>query len=93
MSEDPALKRLRMRSWRRGTREMDLILGAFADDRLVELNPDERCLYDEMLWQNDHDLYRWLSGQDAPPDRFAALIDRVAAHMGERMRGANTERL
>lgn len=93
MNEDPALKRLRMRSWRRGIREMDLILGAFADGGLAELNADERRLYDEMLSENDHDLYRWLSRQDAPPERLAGMIDRVAAHMDERIRGGNTERL
>lgn len=89
MSEDPTLKRLRMRSWRRGIREMDLILGAFADERLAQLEEDERRLYDEMLSENDHDLYRWVSGQATPPERFAAMIERVGAHMHDRMRGAN----
>lgn len=28
------LKRLRMRSWHRGIKEMDLILGGFADDEM-----------------------------------------------------------
>ena len=92
MSEDPPLKRLRMRSWRRGIKEMDLILGAFADDRLAELGEEERRLYDEMLSENDHDLYRWISGQDTPPERFAAMIDCVGAHMRERMRGVHTGR-
>lgn len=93
MSDDPTLKRLRMRSWRRGIKEMDLILGAFADDRLAALDEDERRLYDEMLSENDHDLYRWVSGQDAPPERFAGMVARVGAHMRDRMRCTNSGRL
>lgn len=40
MSEAPEarLRRLRMRSWRRGTKEMDLILGGFAESRLGGLD-------------------------------------------------------
>ena len=40
------LKRLRMRSWRRGTKEMDLILGPFSDSELERLTPAELDLYE-----------------------------------------------
>ena len=72
------LKRLRMRSIRRGIREMDLILGRFAETALGDLSEDELQLYDALLSENDHDLYQWVTGQAAAPDRFAALIGRIA---------------
>ena len=84
-SAEQRLKRLRMRSWRRGMREMDLILGPFAERELARLDPAQLDGYEALLGESDHDLYRWLSGRAAPPDRHAALIARigrfVAAHL------------
>ena len=82
MSEDRETreKRLRIRSWRRGIREMDMILGPFADDRLGALDGPALDLYEVLLAENDHDLYRWVSGADAAPDRFAPLIEVIRAH-------------
>ena len=72
-------KRLHMRSMRRGIKEMDLILSAFAADHLAEMNDAELALYDALLSENDHDLYGWIGGQFAVPDLYAALIARIAA--------------
>ena len=80
MTEDTRLKRLRIRSWRRGTKEMDLILGGFCDAELARLSEDEIALYEELLSENDHDLYQWVSGQAAAPRRVAELLSRIAAH-------------
>lgn len=81
MSEPPEarLKRLRLRSWRRGTREMDLILGAFAEARLGRLDEAALARYDELLAESDHDLYQWVSGAAPAPARFAALIGQIAS--------------
>jgi antitoxin CptB len=83
MSEtrETALKRLRMRSWRRGMKEMDLILGPFADSELARLGGGEMALYGELLSENDQDLYFWIAGAgaDAVPSRFEELIGRLRA--------------
>lgn len=71
------LRRLAMRSRRRGTREMDLILGAYAEARLPAMSDAELELYDSLLIENDQDLYRWVAGQDSPPERFAELINDI----------------
>jgi antitoxin CptB len=67
-----------MRSWRRGTKEMDLILGAFAEARLAGLDEATLRLYDALLSENDHDLYQWVAGAAPAPARFAALIGEIA---------------
>ena len=72
---DVRLRRLKMRSWRRGTKEMDLILGRFWDAEGATLDPATLDLYEALLSENDQDLYQWVSGQTPPPDRFAPLID------------------
>ena len=76
MSEprDTRLKRLRMRSMRRGIKEMDLILTTYADRHLAEMDAAGLDLYDALLNQPDQDLYGWLTGQGPAPDRFAALL-------------------
>ncbi|MEO1024669.1 MAG: succinate dehydrogenase assembly factor 2 [Pseudomonadota bacterium] len=71
------LRRLKIRSWRRGTKEMDLILGSFWDAHGSSLDDGTLDLYEQLLIENDQDLYRWCSGQAVPPDRFAGMISQV----------------
>ncbi len=71
------LKRLGIRSWRRGTKEMDLILGRFWDAEGRDLDADTLDTYEALLSENDQDLYAWVSGQTAGPREFADLIDRL----------------
>ncbi len=74
-----ALRRLAMRSMRRGIREMDLILGAYATAHLAALTEADLALYDRLLDENDHDLYAWICGRDAAPAPFAPMVARIAA--------------
>jgi antitoxin CptB len=86
---DPELKRLRMRAWRRGIREMDLILGPFADDRLGNMAPATLQDFEVLLEANDHDLYRWVTTPDAAPARLAPLMAEISRHAhGRLMPGA-----
>ena len=73
------LKRLKMRSWRRGTKEMDLILGPWAEAHLAGLDAAGLALYDRLLAENDQDLMAWVFGQSAPPDWAADLLARITA--------------
>ena len=76
--ESDQIKRLRMRSWRRGTKEMDMILGPFSDEMLGDLTGQELDRYEQLLHENDQDLYQWVSGQVSPPQTHAELIERIA---------------
>lgn len=67
-------KKLSFRSWHRGTREMDLLVGGFADAHLAAFGPEELDFYEELLRQNDLDLYAWVAGKSRPP---AALDNPV----------------
>lgn len=73
------IKRLAMRSMRRGIKEMDLILSAFADAHLAQMDDAGLDHYDALLSENDHDIYGWVNGQFTVPDTYAALIARIAA--------------
>ena len=76
------LARLRMRSWRRGTREMDLILGPFADTAMARLEPAEVDAYEALVAENDQDLYLWISGRGEAPEAHRAIVDRIRAERG-----------
>jgi antitoxin CptB len=79
------LKRMAMRSWRRGTKEMDLVLGPFADAHLAGLSEAELALYDDLLAENDQDLMAWMLGQTSPPPVFASLLARITAFAKTRL--------
>lgn len=80
MTDEITLKRLRIRSWRRGIKEMDLILGSFCDTELDGLSEEEVALYEDLLSENDHDLYGWVCGREPAPASFADLLAKIAAH-------------
>ena len=63
-------KRLIFRSWHRGTREMDLLLGSFADKYVPDFDENELELYDELLNHSDPDLYNWITKKETAPANF-----------------------
>jgi antitoxin CptB len=83
------LKRMAMRSWRRGTKEMDLVLGPFADAHLAGLSKADLATYELLLDENDQDLMAWIFQQSPPPDRIAPLLARIAAFAQSRLSTGN----
>ena len=78
-TRETMLKRLRMRSMRRGIKEMDLILQAFAEAYLDGFSAGDLALYDQLLSENDHDLYGWIGGQVPTPVRYLDMVTRIAS--------------
>ncbi len=72
------IKRLKMRSMRRGIKEMDIILSAYADSNLENMPEEAIILYDALLDENDQDLYSWVTGQTTPPHKFQELLSHIA---------------
>ena len=60
-------KRLLFRSWRRGTKEADLLLGSFAERHLAAFTPEQVDRYEALLAADDSDLLDWISGRAAAP--------------------------
>jgi len=79
-SDDPVLRRLNIRSWRRGMKEMDMILGPWSDAHLSTLTADDLTAYEALLQENDQDLYAWVSGTADAPQSHRPLIDRITEH-------------
>lgn len=71
-------KRLKFRSWHRGTREMDLLLGRFADRHLDSFDATLLTAYAALLEENDPDIYDWVCGREtAPPGQFTRALDAL----------------
>jgi antitoxin CptB len=77
---DDRRKRLLFRCWHRGTREMDLILGRFADIEISGLSDADLAEFERLLEVPDPDLYAALTG-DTPlaPEYASTLFDRIKA--------------
>ena len=71
-------KKLRYRAWHRGTREMDLLLGRFADAWLERLGAEELAQFERLLTVADPILYDWLRGRvGVPEDARCAVLQRL----------------
>jgi antitoxin CptB len=75
---DDRRKRLLFRCWHRGTREMDLILGRFADAEIEGLPEDELAQLEQLIEVPDPELYAALTGKITLASEYAnGLFDRL----------------
>jgi antitoxin CptB len=63
-------KRIKIRAWRRGMRELDILIGGFVDVRLEMLTHAEIDALEELLNLPDTQLLSWLCGGSLPPPEY-----------------------
>jgi antitoxin CptB len=81
---DDRCKKLRFRAWRRGFREIDLIMGGFADRRLADLDGAGLDDFERLLDAPDQDVYLWITGQAAAPAEYdTPTLARLRAFQAE----------
>ncbi len=74
-------KRLIFRSWHRGTREMDLIMGSFAEGHVPGMDADALTQYEALLNVPDPDVYDWIIGRaDVPANLINPVIGLLLKH-------------
>jgi antitoxin CptB len=82
---DDRRKRLLFRCWHRGTREMDLILGRFADAAIADLTDAEVGQLEQLIEVPDPDLYAALSGDVLLASELRTrLFDRIKSFPADR---------
>jgi antitoxin CptB len=75
---DERRRRLLFRSWRRGTREMDLIMGRFAESVIADLTDEDIVAFERISDVADPDLYAWLTGKESvPADHDSPVFRRL----------------
>ncbi len=78
---DERRKKLRFRAWRRGFREIDLIMGGFADRRLAEMSDLGLDEFERLLDAPDQDVYAWITGASpAPPEHDTPTLAALRAY-------------
>ena len=75
---DERRRKLVFRAWRRGFREMDLLMGTFADAHIGGLTIEDLDEFERLLATPDWEVYAWIIGQKQVPDNYkSALLDRL----------------
>ena len=86
---DERRRRILFRAWRRGAREMDLIMGRFADAHLPSMSEAELAEFERLLDIPDPEIMAWIIGGEAPPREF--LTPLFARLCGSRREGERSD--
>jgi antitoxin CptB len=80
MTEEERRKKLQFRAWRRGFREMDLLMGRFADTAIATMDTPGLDEFERLLGVPDWEVYAWLIGQkDVPDNHRGPVLDQLIA--------------
>jgi antitoxin CptB len=71
---DPRRKKILFRAWHRGMREMDLIMGRFAEDRLQAMSDGELDVFEQLIEVPDRDLLAWITGREPTPANYDSVV-------------------
>ena len=74
---DARRRRLLFRAWHRGTREMDLLMGRFADARVAALTEIDVDDLEALMEEQDRDVFSWLTGETPVPAPFETPVFRA----------------
>jgi antitoxin CptB len=73
-------RRALFRSWHRGMREMDILMGRFADAHMAVLSACELDDYERLIDAQDRDIFGWLTGEmDIPPAYDTPVFRKLRA--------------
>lgn len=73
---DPRRRKLLFRAWHRGMREMDLIMGRFADAEIGVLSEADLDEFERLIEVLDRDLLSWVTGEVAVPENYDTELFR-----------------
>lgn len=74
------LKRLSYRSWHRGCKETDLVLGTYCNQRIEQLADDKLALFEAFLDEDDSEIWAWLTEKTlCPKPEYTPLLAELRA--------------
>lgn len=75
-------KKLMFRAWHRGMKELDLLMGTFAQNELTNLEGDELVQFERLIDSEDNDLLNYFNGKEAVPEVLAgSVFERIKAQV------------
>lgn len=81
---DVEIKRILYRSWHRGCKETDILLGDFAKANLSIMNAEDIACFERLLDEQDLDIYSWVNHPDLTPTEFQEMIARIKRFQEQR---------
>jgi antitoxin CptB len=85
---DVRRRRLLFRAWHRGMRELDLIMGRFADSAIGQLTADELVAFEDLMQVPDRELLAWVTGEAKVWADFDTALFRRLRDFNRRGEGA-----
>ncbi len=73
---DVRRRRVLFRAWHRGIREMDLLMGRFADAEIGTMPDADLDEFERLIEVPDRDLFRWITGEDETPSNYDTAVFR-----------------
>ncbi|GAA3869938.1 succinate dehydrogenase assembly factor 2 [Celeribacter arenosi] len=70
-------KRLKIRAWRRGIKEMDLLIGGYADTHLATMSVADLDEFELLMEEHDQDLLAFATGQREVPTAIAPMLEKL----------------
>lgn len=67
---DVRRRRLLFRAWHRGMREMDLLMGRFADAEIGSMSEEDLAEFESLIEVPDRDLLGWITGEMETPGNY-----------------------
>ncbi|WP_375567651.1 succinate dehydrogenase assembly factor 2 [Oceaniradius stylonematis] len=78
---DARRRRARFRAWHRGMKEMDIVLGGYADVHVAQMDADELATFEALMENLDRDLFKWFTGEGpVPAEHDTPLFRAICAH-------------
>ncbi len=74
---DPRRKKILFRAWHRGMREMDLIMGRFAEANIDRMDDATLDVFEALIEVPDRDLLAWITGKEPTPTNYDSEVFRA----------------
>ena len=79
--KETRVRRLKYRANHRGIKEMDIILGSFADEILDSLDDTQVLDFEALMAEHDRDLLTWFTGEvEFPFEDLQPIFEMVRDH-------------
>lgn len=71
------LRELLHKSWHRGCKETDILLGYFARNNLHKMTNEFLAVYSQFIYEPDWDIYAWLTNEQNFPEKYSEIVSTI----------------
>ncbi|MBL6784933.1 MAG: succinate dehydrogenase assembly factor 2 [Rickettsiales bacterium] len=75
--DEDRIKKTLYRSNHRGCKETDILIGKYANKKIRDFSKAKYILFEELLDEDDWDIYNWIVGKSLAPKKYSDLINEI----------------